>query len=880
MNCEFPNYLDAKLTAFEQDLRRAFVRERFHPSDSVIADVKSWFASRATQISQRALIAVFHQWREKQGIEPFASSTQAHEEFDRLLQFEDQREKLVEAQYPRLKPLIDAVYSNSLEYTLQVFSDFEKDRQILQELGVGETDVIHSLRFHHEETHNQGKTTVLVTTNNGKVMYKPRSGKGEVLIDQVCRFLGTDPFELVAHTIDVDDHCWQQYIPSASEKNVDVDMKNYMTAAGTLLAACHILGATDLHADNVVCSVTGKPVVIDGETAIQFRIPDELPADASDILTSGLVPSALSDNSFWRYFSGLLIESERDSPEFDTFDVVNGGHDNVAFRRVVKPHLKKMPPNGLHDIDLTDAFQILIDSFASARSVARSSELAEFLAIAEQEHFWRQVLRSTGVYASILDATLMPAALAGLDRPEELLDSGPRGTDGAAIGVAERKQIAVADVPYFVLDFFGNVYDGNKHHCGKVRFSERLSLPSKRHADFVGEYGSAYIEVLKANAQALAAATGIRSSRPICVDELVDEVKARRTNLDESMDNRWLSSDIQEEGLFLGAFSCSFLMGDGTDWLMHDTLGFSNRAPEERWSVHIGQNLEEPMNFHGFGPGTALLVTHKTRPSTSAESERMHQVVEALTGALGKESVTSDFIGGVESAVAALGNLNVIIESETARLLYQEAREFLLPRMQASLSAENYGLAHGAAGTLLAAYGFSKFCQAQEFLLPEQVEQKMNLLADNLVAYALKLVQDEPVEKRLAWCNGLSGIIGTLAIVGELREDSHLVTAFVDLAFMELAKAQTHRQPLDVSLCHGVAGILSALWLLEEYGLIGEDVPVRYRDSIVKTLESSEIYCGYPGNIFDMGYLNGIGGLIHALQLVDAPTHRPLFAGF
>lgn len=881
MNCEFPNYLNAKLTAFEQDLRKTLVSEGFQPSGSVITDVKGWFAARATQISQRALIAAFHRWREKQGLESLASSTQAHEEFDRLLQFADQREALVEAQYPRLKPLIDSAYANSLGYTLQVFSDFVKDRKILQELAVGEADSIQSLQFHHEETHNQGKTTVLVGTNNGKVMYKPRSGKGEVLIDQICRFLGTNPFELVANTIDMDDHCWQQYIPSASEKNIHVDMKEYMAAAGTLLAACHILGTTDLHADNVVCSVTGKPVVIDGETAIQFRIPEELPADASDILTSGLVPSALADNSFWRYFSGFLIESERDAPEFDTFDVVNGGHDNVAFRRMVKPHLKKMPPKGLQDIDLMDAFQILIESFTSARSVAGNSGLAEFLAVAEQEHFWRQVLRSTGVYASVLDATLMPDALAGLDSPEELLDSGPRGTDGTAIGVEEKKQIAVADVPYFVLDFAGNVYDGNRQHCGKVRFSERLSLPSKRHADFVGEYGSAYIEVLKANAQALAAATGIRSSRPIDVDELVDEVKGRRTNLDESMDNRWLSTDIQEEGVFLGAFSSSFLMGDGTDWLMHGALGFSNRTPAERWSVHIDQNLDETVNFDGFGPGTALLVTHNSRPSTSVESERMHQVVEALAGALGKEPVTPDFIGGVESAVAALGNLNVIIEAGTAEVLYREVVEFLLPRMQASFTAENYGLGHGAAGTLLAAYGFSRFCKRQELMLPEQFEQNMTLLADNLAAYALKLSQDERVEKRLAWCNGLAGIIGTLAIAGEKREDSHLVTAFVDVAFMELAKAQTHRQPLDISLCHGIAGILSTLWLLKDYGLVEEEVPDRYRDSVVKILATSEVYCGYPGNTFDMGYLNGIGGLVHALQLVaDFPTHRPLFAGF
>lgn len=166
-------------------------------------------------------------------------------------------------------------------------------------------------------------------------------------------------------------------------------------------------------------------------------------------------------------------------------------------------------------------------------------------------------------------------------------------------------------------------------------------------------------------------------------------------------------------------------------------------------------------------------------------------------------------------------------------------------------------------------------------MLPEQFEQNMTLLADNLAAYALKLSQDERVEKRLAWCNGLAGIIGTLAIAGEKREDSHLVTAFVDVAFMELAKAQTHRQPLDISLCHGIAGILSTLWLLKDYGLVEEEVPDRYRDSVVKILATSEVYCGYPGNTFDMGYLNGIGGLVHALQLVaDFPTHRPLFAGF
>jgi len=303
------------------------------------------------------------------------------------------------------------------------------------------------------------------------VVYKPRSGMGEIAIDMACRHLGAAPFSLVAPTIDIGDYCWQLFISPPATGVVDVPA--YMRAAGTLLAACHILGTTDLHVDNICCSSAGLPTIIDGETALQFRLPAGLNLDATDVLASGMLPTVLSRSEFWRHFSGLNFFPHEKTATCVKHAVTDSGTDAVAFLRVSYQHPRPPIVADLQNIDPAQAMGILIESFEKARvQAALSPTLAAYVRDMERVLRWRQVLRATGTYQSFLEASLMPAALAGLDDPLTLLDKGPRGmVDGPAIGVQERRQLADGDVPFFQMDATGKVYDGAGHHVGQASFT-------------------------------------------------------------------------------------------------------------------------------------------------------------------------------------------------------------------------------------------------------------------------------------------------------------------------------------------------------------------------------------------------------------------------
>ena len=901
----------------------------------VVDSACEWLDKRVRWASQRCLIAAFHMWREGTDYVATPDSSEALEKFCSLLRAPRQREALVDAQFPLLAKRLEHIVRSALRSILECLHRYEQDRTRIPEyLNLEVDSSVVGIELHDEETHNEGRSVTFLTlagTNSSeyadtrKLVYKPRSGQGELAIDRVCQMLGAGRFEHVPPTWDRGDYCWQEFVDECDSDQFDP--QHFFKSAGRLVAATHILGTTDLHNDNVRCSASSTPMIIDGETAVQLRAPEGVEVDATDILSSGLIPSAQQGLTGWRNFAGLGLATD-EKPTHIVFETVNAGTDAIAFERSEEllPESTVLPRKIVTAEEKAQAFELLIAEVESIRDRVlhtegrEAVELHQLLEEIQTTLRWRQVIRATSGYQAILDATLMPEPTTGKDDPAEMLRQGPsRFNSPRLIGGVEVQQIADLDIPYFQADIEGRLWarkssanfadnaDGTMTpddpwvHIADQSFSKRLSRPTERLADFLSADGERQIDVLRTNAEMIVgqvwsdhqalASSWFASSTPSTTNawgapkertcrpeqKLFAYLQSQETGMLET--RRWLCHTIADNGVRYMLESPSMFYSDGTAW----ALGLERRCGQPLEHTLLEMLTKHQANPHvwaAFGQGTTLLATGLIE---NLNHDEKRQVFDSLGASLEKELEDSnedqlgDFFGGwlapwVFLSKQSSSTRNIALCDLRLVRTLDEAESRLLHRMEAESDSAELGLAHGLAGTLLAVSNMRRLTGSAADSAATVRVQTEHELARRIASQAALILSDGGVDKPLALCNGASGMMLSLlhSGFGDIGEELWFeYRNSMEDRIAQLGTDETNAH--DISLCHGLAGELFTLRHAERH--LGDEANrVAARELLEDLARLTENvvfagrgYCGYSNNRRDMGFLNGYGGLFHAL---------------
>lgn len=119
------------------------------------------------------------------------------------------------------------------------------------------------------DSHKRGKTvSVLTLDNDVKVVYKPRSLKGEKAYQDFQTYISQGS-KLKARTfkvIDCGNYGWEEFVESKPCSDMQ-QLRNYYYRFGELILQNYILNANDLHEENVI-AYGEYPIVIDAESII------------------------------------------------------------------------------------------------------------------------------------------------------------------------------------------------------------------------------------------------------------------------------------------------------------------------------------------------------------------------------------------------------------------------------------------------------------------------------------------------------------------------------------------------------------------------------------------------------------------------------------
>ncbi|MGL5930851.1 MAG: type 2 lanthipeptide synthetase LanM [Dermatophilaceae bacterium] len=416
-----------------------------HLASSVHADLAEHAASVVLEVALRCLVEDYHRVRRTNGMGLA----------DHLAGLADAgRRWAVLREYPAMaRDLCDSLHRD-LRACLEILDHWAADRSDLVTAAmIAPGATLTGLRLSAGDTHRGGRAVaVLLLDSRARVIHRPHDVDLHALYAEVAALL---PRPLRA--LDVlprDGYGWVEHAEHDGPGGAE-----YYRSFGALLAICWVLGARDLHLENVVACSEG-PVPVDLETLLSAP-PDREAAPAAvlagdqltdSVLGTGLLPvqarvadidldvSVLTGGlTSVRAHLDLVVGEGTDDLRIESVEVASSGRANV--------------PSGTSATTVAAAVQDVVDGFVrtcrdlDAVGGAILAAVGRFGAAAV-----RIIVRPTRVYALLLRQTRHPKYGRSMLARRHLLDRlHGRSDDGyltPAVVTEEIAQLLVGDIPY------------------------------------------------------------------------------------------------------------------------------------------------------------------------------------------------------------------------------------------------------------------------------------------------------------------------------------------------------------------------------------------------------------------------------------------------
>ncbi|MFE1828593.1 type 2 lanthipeptide synthetase LanM [Streptomyces yangpuensis] len=425
--------------------------------DSVAESVLRSLMELCVETGVRTLIASFH------------AEGGTYEEFHARVADEPGRTELL-ARFPELNRLLRLVTARTVRTVREVLDAAAADRTALDGL-LGARGRITSVVPGLGDAHRGGRTVCLVVWDDGvRAVYKPQQDNClqllsglRTLLDSTGSFFGPlHPASVVRPT-----HVWQEYVEHGDLDGM-TEAGEYFRRFGRAAALLSMIGATDLHHENVIAVPEG-PVVIDTETLVSLPENTRPGRSADARLSRDIGESVLGTLLFPTRYAGAKLDVDisaigsvrpGESENLESFMIVDAGTDDIRFDRApaVVAHGTNMATVAGRALDPRDWADEIASGYGEARELLAAHRDVIEEAIREANGWAiRQVVRPTYVYARFLAASTHPVHLGSRQARAELLGHLPRqyrGTAEASADALHREEVAALldlDVPFFTV---------------------------------------------------------------------------------------------------------------------------------------------------------------------------------------------------------------------------------------------------------------------------------------------------------------------------------------------------------------------------------------------------------------------------------------------
>lgn len=363
---------------------------------------------------------------------PFAGVPELISDEDKKNAFETAKQQIEDGKLIIPPLLIDTLTSQLTSVTdafIEMISRMDKNRNAICAALTG-GKIYHSIddiTLDDGDTHNNGRSVIIIHTDAGKLVYKPHDMRGDEQVYMLAkRFF--DEFVGIPKTIAFGNEfgvC--EFIEKRCAEGHEEAERFYYSLGGLTFFA-KMCGSTDMHHTNIISFGT-KPYMIDLETVfypvLSDRVNSDKPYMQHSVFQSLIMPCRYKDYEF----SILMDVSENgNSPVVD-------GH-KVSVRNYLDVYKK-----GYHD--------------AYTRALSHREEIIEIVRSFPPKMPVRYIDRATRIYGNIQRRLYHHSTFESQDSMNEtmktlteLLHKYRKDSDENVVA-SEIKQITRGDIPYF-----------------------------------------------------------------------------------------------------------------------------------------------------------------------------------------------------------------------------------------------------------------------------------------------------------------------------------------------------------------------------------------------------------------------------------------------
>jgi lantibiotic modifying enzyme len=336
---------------------------------------------------------------------------------------------LLFGRFPVLAGLWVSAIRQWRDHIFEVLERVKKDRDTISRLFFNDRSLgsIKDMRPGLSDPHHGGRSVTLLQFESGRLIYKPRSGRGEATWFELLQRMNANGFApklRAARVLDRRSYCWMEHVEAGSCKN-ERAVRRFYKRLGGMIAAAHLLKAVDCHRQNLIAAGE-DPVLVDVDALWHVSPVTKTQAPADLLYRTGFFPNPRRKSLQSR--SSVLGSSR------------TGKHlARIAGRPVV-------PRDYTEDLlrGFSAGWKCLIGT--AARRAAFRRKIRQIRARPR-----RWIYLATERYAAIRRESVSPAALQSEAARNTVIHRlSLRSSVSPSVNRAEIKALQQLDLPYFV----------------------------------------------------------------------------------------------------------------------------------------------------------------------------------------------------------------------------------------------------------------------------------------------------------------------------------------------------------------------------------------------------------------------------------------------
>jgi type 2 lantibiotic biosynthesis protein LanM len=820
--------------------------------------------------------------------------------------------------YLEMKRLLFLQIYQTIGTMWEIESALQRDKGVLTEQLCSGHDIQNVVRMDTSlsDCHRGGRTVAKILLDNGfTLIYKPHNLQKEILFEQIyeefLNWCGLKKRKL--HIINRGSYGWEEYIEKTGCDSID-EVERYFERTGILLFLCYIMGATDIHGENLLAS--GEyPMLLDLETFPGCRQQKEVQNAeqmireeiSGSVLCTGLLPVVAWGNQEAGVIVNALHKNSREMTPFRLPMVCRpkSSEIHIEYRPVEIKLSGSLPVFQNKEMNPADFEEWICKGFAKAYDcmLEQKQKMTESL---ERlfSYEGRYLLRHTQQYSMILNMSLFPEFLKSKEKRELFLHVLDKQNLRPSVHDYERCALAYMDIPIFYAKG-RDLLDGNGGKHPEYFTGSPYEAWSKKVKELGWKDKKEQLRFIKLSLALLREQREIQ--RDVDYTEEKEIIISKRDLLRQIADTVCRMAviygedeDINWSGLrFFDEKSWSFVphgmyLYDGIGGVAVFLAMALKSYPEAEFEriykmvskklFHYTKSLlkdeEKSESSHTgafIGEGsvvyTYLLLYKVTQRQIYLDYAKMHS--EILFKKMETEK-TSDFLSGLSGAVVVL--LKLYRETGEERLLKAAVEQGERIWERAERQKTGYGFPGAMEGKALAgmAHGNSGYILAFSYLLEITGERCYQERIREFLAYENSLYSEKTGNWRdlrkedsgrkdlNAWCHGAAGILLSRMKLKHLKEFRDCAEVQRDMErCVEALRLCPETE--SVCLCHGLAGMrwIIGHYLKEYRDEILEEKQERLLNRILRMWEKGEGML--PQEYYQVSLMTGITGVGVAL---------------